>query len=105
LNEKIICIGHITALPKTHVAHLGEVGISVLKEFWGIGVGTRLMSEVIRVARESGALEALHLGVKADNEPAISLYRKYGFCETGRFPGFFKINGQYFDEINMILNL
>ena len=105
LNNNIICVGHITALEKPRVAHLGEVGISVLKEFWGIGVGTCLMNEIIRVSKESGALEALHLGVKADNAPAIALYRKLGFRETGRFPGFFKINGRYYDEIKMILNL
>ena len=105
LNNKIVCIGHISALPKTRVAHLGEVGISVLKEFWGIGVGTCLMNYVIKFAKESGVIEVLHLGAKAENTRAIELYKKLGFREIGRFPGFFKIDGKYYDEIKMNLYL
>ena len=47
----------------------------------------------------------MHLGVKADNLTALSLYRKMGFNEIGRHKNFFKINGKYYDEILMDLHL
>ena len=105
LDGRIVSIGHISTLTRQRVAHLGEVGISVLKEFWGIGVGTCMMDEIIKFSKESGVIEVLYLGVKADNEPAIELYKKHGFEEIGRFPKFFKIDDRYYDEIKMNLYL
>ena len=105
LDGRIVSIGHISTLTRQRVAHLGEVGISVLKEFWGIGVGTCMMNEIIKFSKESGVIEVLHLGAKAENTRAIELYKKTGFREIGRFPGFFKIDGKYYDEIKMNLYL
>ena len=105
VGGRIVCDGSISAPTMERVAHIGEVGISVLKEFWGIGIGTCLMNEMIRFAKETGILEVLFLGVKAENTTAIALYKKLGFQEIGRFPGFFKVSGKYYDEIMMILYL
>ena len=105
VDGRIISCSGILALDKERVAHLGEVGLSVLKEFWGLGVGTCMLEEIIRFARETGKLEVLFLGTKAENARAIELYKKFGFCEFGRFPGFFKVRGEYFDEIEMFLRL
>ena len=55
--------------------------------------------------KANGVTEIIHLGVRADNVRAIRLYQDLGFEEVGRFPGFFKIDGQYYDEILMNLYL
>lgn len=49
----------------------------------GHGWGRRLLEQVERVARSSGA-GAIHLEVRPDNVPALELYRRTGFSPTGR---------------------
>ena len=105
IRDKIVCVGSALAPARERISHQCEIAISVLKEYWGIGVGTCLMTEVIGFAKESGKLEVLHLGVKAENTSAIALYRKLGFQEIGRFPRFFRIKGEYYDEILMSLHI
>jgi RimJ/RimL family protein N-acetyltransferase len=86
------------------VAHNFQLSITVLKAFWGLGIGTASMAELLRFAREHGA-KAVHLGVRAGNDVAIRLYEKFGFERTGVHRGFFNINGAYHDEILMDLYL
>ena len=58
--------------------HIAWLGIYVRRQFWGQGVGTALMKEAIRVAKELGC-RRLMLGTEEGNERAIRLYRKFGF--------------------------
>lgn len=63
-----------------------------------------MISEMISFARETG-FEIISLGVKEDNTAASALYKKMGFVVYGRYKRFFKINGAYYDEILMSLEL
>jgi ribosomal protein S18 acetylase RimI-like enzyme len=47
------------------------------------GVGSKLLAEVINALAQSGR-EDITLWVFKENPIAIGLYRKFGFCETGR---------------------
>jgi ribosomal protein S18 acetylase RimI-like enzyme len=47
------------------------------------GLGRRLLEQVEKVARASGA-GAIHLEVRPDNAPALELYRRAGYSPTGR---------------------
>ena len=105
VDGRIICVGNISARNRERVAHQCELALSVLKEFWGQGVGTALMKALIDFAKSTGKLEIIHLKVKADNVPAIALYKKLGFQEIGRFPRDTKIDGVYYDAILMNLYL
>jgi len=58
--------------------HVAWLGISVRRKHWGKGVGTALMKEAIRVAKELGC-RRLMLGTTEGNERAIRLYKKVGF--------------------------
>jgi RimJ/RimL family protein N-acetyltransferase len=62
----------------------GELGISVLKQYRGQGVGTCLMEEIMPWARSNNRIHRVILHVDADNEPAIHLYAKEGFRSEGR---------------------
>ena len=90
---------------KYKVKHRAELGISILKEYWGLGIGKALMMACIHCAREAG-YEQLELSVVAENERALSLYRELGFVEFGRNPRGFKskITG-YQEVIYMLLKL
>ncbi len=82
--------------------HVGRVGISVLKEYRGIGCGTALLQSVIEWAKEDKIIEKLSIDVFSNNNRAISLYKKLGFCEHGRAPKELKINeDEYVDIILM----
>lgn len=76
--------------------HRGEFGIAVRKVWWGCGVASALMKEILKFAEANG-FEQLNLEVRSDNTRAIRLYEKFGFQKLCTFPAFFKINGQYID--------
>lgn len=84
--------------------HRAEISITVLKEYWGKGIGSRLMEMMIDFARNAG-IKILYLEVRADNKRAIELYKKYGFCEIGVYEDFFKIDEKYYDARLMTLKL
>lgn len=59
-----------------------ELGIVVSDPFQGRGLGSRLVEEVLRLARGRGVREVV-LSVLSDNVRAIRLYRKFGFEFVG----------------------
>ncbi len=87
------------------VKHRAHFGISVDKDWWGIGIGRALTEACIECAKAAGYLQ-MELGVIADNERAISLYRSAGFTEYGRNPkGFRTRDGRWQEDILMRLEL
>lgn len=62
--------------------HSGSLGMGVLAEFRGRGIGSRLLVETLQAARESG-LRRIELEVFSSNRAAIALYRKHGFIQEG----------------------
>ena len=85
---------------RSRLAHCGEFGISVLKEFWGRGVAAVLLRQMIEWARKN-RITKINLKVKEDNLAAIKLYESFGFETEGRLRREFKIDGTYFDAILM----
>ena len=90
---------------KYKVKHRAELGISILKEYWGLGLGKALMQACIQCAREAGYVQ-LELNVVAENERALSLYKSLGFKEFGRNPRGFNSRASGFQElVYMLLTL
>jgi L-amino acid N-acyltransferase YncA len=58
----------------------GELGIFVSDQWAGRGVGRALLGTVLEQARSVGFSE-IYLRVYADNEPAMRVYREFGFQE------------------------
>ena len=85
--------------------HRAEFGISVLRAYWGLGIGGALTHACIQCAREAGYAQ-LELTAVAENERAIALYRKAGFVEFGRNPrGFRSRTSGYQEIVHMLLAL
>jgi len=63
--------------------HRAEYGVSILKDYWGIGIGGILTKVSIDIAKKEG-YEQLELSCMGDNFKAINLYKKFGFKEFGR---------------------
>jgi len=84
---------------------VGDIGLSVLREWRGRGVGSALLAEAIEWARERG-LHKLSLSVFPHNAAAIALYRKFGFVQEGRrVKQCRRANGELWDLIEMGLLL
>ncbi len=64
------------------------------------GIGSRLLSEALRDGRRMGMRRAF-LEVRAGNEAALTMYRKFGFEVTGRRPKYYRDNDE--DAILMTL--
>lgn len=97
LDGKIVGSASFTAPSRERLKHRGQLAVSVLKEAWGMGIGTKLMDAVIDFAKHTAQVEILHLEVRSDNLRAIRLYEKLGFRKTGVFHGMLKINGELID--------
>jgi L-phenylalanine/L-methionine N-acetyltransferase len=95
-------IGHLNVAreegPMT--GHVASLGMAVAPDWRGKGVGSALLAEAIRWAKEMG-VEKLALSVYPHNEAALALYRRYGFREEGRLTGHSKKSIGYLDEIVM----
>lgn len=102
-NGEIIGDGSLRGLPR-RMCHRAEVGLTVKRKYWNQGVGSALMEELIKYARENG-IEILNLDVRSDNVNAIHLYEKFGFKHIGTLPAYFKIDGNYVDFELMYLDL
>ncbi len=82
--------------------HRAGVAFALLKEYWGLGIGGKMMESCLAWCREHGA-EQVELEVVAGNERALGMYRSFGFEETGLRPRALKYpDGSYADEYCMI---
>lgn len=85
--------------------HRGRFGISVIQDYWGLGIGSLLLQEILSFAKKN-EIEQVELGVYSDNLRAQKLYERFGFTAWGRLPNAYKLkDGSYRDEINMVLHL
>lgn len=82
------------------MAHVGVLGMGLLPEWRGQGLGERLMREALAAADAFG-LTRVELGVFAHNARARALYRKLGFVEEGIKRRRILIDGVHHDEIMM----
>lgn len=69
----IIGTASVKADSQFRLSHVGEVGISILQEYWGMGLGTLMLEEIISWAKEMGVLFRLELDVQVRNERAVHL--------------------------------
>ena len=84
------------------LAHRANIGISVLKEFWGLGIGTAMMREVESIAKNLNILQ-LELEFVEGNSRARALYEKCGFRVAGLHPDAFLMpDGSMKNEYLMI---
>jgi putative acetyltransferase len=61
------------------MAHTAHLGMMVSPDYWGLGIGSRLMAAVLDLADNWLNLRRVELEVHTDNPPAIHLYEKFGF--------------------------
>ncbi len=96
-------VGNLNFTPGTRprTIHFGKFGVSVLKDYWGQGIGNSLIKYMLNWARSNNVTKKINLEVREDHINAINLYKKIGFKVEGKISKYFFINGHYFDAIIM----
>ena len=90
---------------RPRLQHASEFGMTVLRRYWNLGIGSRMLAYLIDWARHTGTIRKINLRVRVDNLPAIHLYEKYGFVQEGRLTREFYLHGQFVDVYLMGLQL
>ncbi|RWK06020.1 GNAT family protein [Mesorhizobium sp.] len=83
-------------------AHRGTLGMGIVPDYRGRGLGLRLISAALAEARKLGFVR-IELSVHSDNARAVSLYEKVGFVREGAQRDAVRIDGQYLDTIMMAI--
>jgi RimJ/RimL family protein N-acetyltransferase len=101
-DDRMVSMAHADCGEKKRIQHVADMGISILPQYRGMGLGTAIMQTMIDWAAAHPLIEKLTLDVYSANTRAIALYKKMGFIETGRKPKEIKYaDGTYDDCICM----
>jgi putative acetyltransferase len=100
-NEIIGQLGLYTFPNHPRRRHAGQIGMAVMDDWQGKGAGTALMQAAVDLADKWLNLTRLELDVYTDNEPAIRLYKKFGFVIEGTLVNYAYRDGQYVDTYTM----
>ncbi len=66
--------------------HKAGIGIAILKEYWGLGIGTAMFREMLAQAEKRDGLLHIELEVMEGNGRAMALYKKFGFETVAEIP-------------------
>lgn len=82
INDNIVGFSRCEGNDLKRYVHKVEFGVCVLKDYWGLAIGTNLLKESIDWANSTG-IKKITLNVLETNEKAIKLYKKFGFKIEG----------------------
>ncbi len=98
-------VGNCQIVWKTGIKtrHRAAVAIALLKEYWNLGIGTRMFQELIRIAEENENILQMELEFVEGNIRARALYEKMGFRITGVRPDAIRLrDGTLLNEYCMV---
>ena len=82
------------------VRGVGHLAMGVLSESRRNGIGSKLISEAMKVSVERG-LHRIELRVDQENSQALSLYKRHGFIEEGFAKMAAIVDGRFVSKIIM----
>lgn len=104
VDDKVVGWCDVMRIDRPLHAHCGTLGIGVVKEYRGQGIGAALIQTALKKAQSSG-LTRVELTVREKNTRALELYKKFGFCVEGIKRNGVRVDGAYEDLIFMGLLL
>ena len=90
---------------RQRLRHAGEFGITVSRAHWGLGLGTALLRIMIEWAKASRIVRKINMRVRADNERALGLYKRFGFVREGVITRQFAVADTFYDAYLMGLEI
>jgi RimJ/RimL family protein N-acetyltransferase len=100
IEDKVVGWCDVLPIDRPTMAHGGVLGVGVLLEHRGKGVGTALVRAAIDMAKAAG-LTRIELTVRERNERAITLYERLGFVREGLKRKAVRIDGEYENLVSM----
>ena len=100
IESKVVGWCDVLPIDRPTLAHGGVLGVGVLMEHRGKGIGTALVRAAIDLAKAAG-LTRIELTVRKHNERAITLYERLGFVREGLKRNAVRIDGVYEDLVCM----
>jgi ribosomal protein S18 acetylase RimI-like enzyme len=102
VNNKVVGWCDIASLGRPVFAHSGCLGVGVIQEYRGQGIGEALLRKAIELAKLKG-LTRIELTVREHNTKAIALYKKLGFEIEGLHRKAVLVGGEYENHLSMAL--
>jgi RimJ/RimL family protein N-acetyltransferase len=95
-------VGWCDLRPKSAAAlrHSAVLGMGLVAPYRGQGLGSRMLAATLDSAGQAG-LQRAELVVRADNAPAIALYRRFGFELEGTLRDYLRVDGVSHDALQM----
>jgi len=105
LNEKgnVVGMGELNSNAWPEAPHIADIGYSVVKEYRGKGIGTRIVKELLK--RAKGKYEIVTANTFSRNIASKKLLKKLGFKRWGLGPKFVKRGKLYMDTELFYLKL
>lgn len=88
-----------SSVKRKHIARI--VSVFVPRAFRGKGLSRKLMEALLANIQEVDYIRKVKLTVNANQEPAINLYKSFGFREVGKMERDMKVEDGYADIIMM----
>ena len=101
-DDRVVGWCDIVRVPLEGFDHTGRLGMGLLAPYRGQGIGRRLATAAIEVARAAG-MERIELEVLGSNVNAIRLYERLGFVHEGVKRRARKLDGAWDDNVLMAL--
>jgi len=93
-------VGHLALAADTRVScrHVCELGLAVVRDERGRGVGSALLDVALPWAARHGVSKAV-VAVLSHNQRALRFFRSHGFVSEGVRAGQHRRNGSSYDEV------
>jgi RimJ/RimL family protein N-acetyltransferase len=103
-EERVVGWCDVLPVDRPTRAHCGVLGIALLPQFRGRGIGSALLRATIDEARRAG-MTRIELSYRSGNPAAGALYERFGFVVEGRQRKAVRVDGEYEDLVCMALLL
>jgi RimJ/RimL family protein N-acetyltransferase len=98
--ERLVARLSVARDPHPASFHVADLGLMVAASHRRLGIGRALLEATVDWAREAG-VRKLELHVFPHNEPALALYKRFGFVEEGYRRRHYRRGNGYVDAVLM----
>lgn len=100
VDMQLVGMANLTVLPSSKQAHVAEIGVMLIKEYFGYGIATLMMEMLLEFATHT-SLKVLTLEVVEQNTKAIRLYERFGFKCVGKLSKRLRYDFKDYDTLIM----
>lgn len=105
-NGQVIGSCEVELLPWKRCRHRARLALSVMKDYWGLGVGSAMLAHMLNILRGFNYIRQVELEVYETNTRARGLYEKYGFRLMSVQPDALQLDdGTMLDAYHMMCRL